>query len=161
MPGSMKAALMALSPVFLDSNIFIYHLENRQPYCRLTAALFALIEAGKIIAYTSTLTILEISVGPYRVKRPEIALMQTTLLNQLSHLRIQDLTQDIAHTAAKLRADYKIKTPDAIQLATALSVKAKTVITHDKRLTRINVLSFYVINETTCRSLDSAGTLLP
>ena len=87
--------------------------------------------------------------------------MQTTLLNQLSHLRIQDLTQDIAHTAAKLRADYKIKTPDAIQLATALSVKAKTVITHDKRLTRINVLSFYVINETTCRSLDSAGTLLP
>ena len=46
------------------------------------------------------------------------------------------LNSEIASLFAKVRADYNIKTPDAVQLASAQYAKADLFVTNDDRLSR-------------------------
>ena len=55
------------------------------------------------------------------------------LLNQES-LTVVELTPDIAETAAQLRATYNLRSPDSIQMATAIREGASFFLTNDARL---------------------------
>lgn len=44
------------------------------------------------------------------------------------------LTGDIAEEAARLRAQHGLRTPDAVQMATALTAGAQVFLTNDARL---------------------------
>jgi predicted nucleic acid-binding protein len=52
-------------------------------------------------------------------------------------LEIIELSFVIADTAARLRAEYKLKTPDAIILATALNTNSKYFLTNDQHFISI------------------------
>lgn len=41
-------------------------------------------------------------------------------------------------SAAQLRAQYRLKLPDAIQLATALDIGAAAFVTHDRDFSRVS-----------------------
>ncbi|MCP4297772.1 MAG: type II toxin-antitoxin system VapC family toxin, partial [Proteobacteria bacterium] len=56
-----------------------------------------------------------------------------------------DLT--IAEQTAKFRGQYQIKTPDAIQLATAVSCGVDYIITNDKEWQRVTDLPIIMIDE--------------
>ena len=43
----------------------------------------------------------------------------------------------IASLAAQLRAQYKLRLPDALQLATALDVGADAMVTHDRDFSKM------------------------
>lgn len=49
---------------------------------------------------------------------------------------VVDFNRQIAREAAKIRARYKLRAPDAIHIATALKSSAKMFITADKRIPR-------------------------
>ena len=51
-----------------------------------------------------------------------------------ANLTTYDLTPDIAQKAAEIRANYQIRTPDAIQLAAALQGNAAFFLTNDLNL---------------------------
>ena len=53
----------------LDTNLFIYFLEGHPRYGSWCASLFDLIERGHNPAVTSTITLLELLVQPYRDKK--------------------------------------------------------------------------------------------
>ncbi len=53
----------------LDTNLFIYFLEDHPRYGEWCASLFDLIERGHNPAVTSTVTLLELLVQPYRANR--------------------------------------------------------------------------------------------
>lgn len=142
MLGSSLSEWRKSSPIFLDTNFFIYHIEGKEPCVQSTTPLFQWIEKGSLEAVTSTLTLLEMSVGPYKQRQLHLALSQIALLNQLPTLHIQELTQDIANAGAKLRAEHALKTPDAIQVATALHTGCKLFVTNDKRLAKIPDIQF-------------------
>lgn len=55
------------------------------------------------------------------------------------------MDKDIATLAAKLRAKYKIKTPDAIFIATGIAEKAEIFITNDTRLKIVNEIGIIII----------------
>jgi predicted nucleic acid-binding protein len=54
---------------------------------------------------------------------------------------------DIAENAAKLRADYNLRTPDAIQMATAIYGGASFLLTNDIRLPSLPGLTVLVLNQ--------------
>ena len=56
-----------------------------------------------------------------------------------SHSRwdVVDLTADIAEHAARVRALYRLKLPDAVQLATALAINADALVTHDRAFRKV------------------------
>jgi predicted nucleic acid-binding protein len=57
----------------LDTNVFIYFLEGHPRYGAWCASLFDLIERGQNPAVTSTVTLLELLVQPYRDQQEELA----------------------------------------------------------------------------------------
>ena len=51
-------------------------------------------------------------------------------------MELVELNSEIASLFAQIRADYGIKTPDAVQLASAIYAKADLFVTNDDRLSR-------------------------
>jgi predicted nucleic acid-binding protein len=57
------------------------------------------------------------------------------------------LSADIAQEAAALRASHHLRTPDAIQLATAIRSGAASFLTNDHRLPAVSGLKMLVLNQ--------------
>ena len=61
----------------------------------------------------------------------------------LSHYAVIPVSTPIAALAAQLRTQYRLKLPDAFQLATALDIGATAFVTHDRdfsQVTGVNIL---------------------
>ncbi len=54
---------------------------------------------------------------------------------------------EIADLAASLRAQYELKTPDALQAATALSAEAWALVSNDRALKRLNMLEILILDD--------------
>ena len=59
------------------------------------------------------------------------------LLANFPHLKLVDVTREVARRAAQLRANYNLRPADALQVATALVNGATLWISNDKKLKRI------------------------
>ena len=121
-------------PVALDTVIFIYFIEEHLVYLPLVEPVFQAIDAGQIPATTSTLTLLETLVVPYRNGGIELAKRYEAILTSSHGLVLAELTRPIVQTAARLRANTNIRTPDAFQVAAALNCGCKTLLTNDRNI---------------------------
>lgn len=86
---------------------------------------------------TSTLTLLEVLVVPYRAGARQLAERYEQLLTRGRGVRLVDITRDQLRAAAQLRAATGARTPDALQLVSALSAGCKAFVTNDRRLPAI------------------------
>jgi predicted nucleic acid-binding protein len=92
---------------------------------------------GDFKVVTSTMTITEVLVHPIQQNNVALAATYRDILQNAEHLQTVPFTADIAETAARLRADHKIRTPDTIQAATAIAMKADFFLTNDFPLSAI------------------------
>lgn len=69
------------------------------------------------------------------------------LLSTYPNLRWVPPDLETADLAARLRADYRLRTPDALQAATALQAHATGLITNDPIFTRIGELKTAVLDQ--------------
>jgi predicted nucleic acid-binding protein len=60
-------------------------------------------------------------------------------------MAVVDLTADVVELATEYRARHKLKTPDALHMATAVLHKADAFITGDVRLGRCPVIPVEVL----------------
>lgn len=121
-------------PIALDTAIFVYFIEENPRYLPLLEPLFGAIDAGRLAAVTSTLTLLETLVVPLRRGRTDLARRYEELLVHGRGLALVPLDLDLLRAAAALRAHHGLRTPDALQLAAAFAVGATAFLTHDRRL---------------------------
>jgi predicted nucleic acid-binding protein len=131
------AALKRAGRVCLDSSVLIYHLEDVRPYADLTEAAFAAIGEAAPDAVLSTLSVTELLVQPYAAKQPERVAAVEHFLLSLANTMLVPPSYSIAKEAARLRAGYGLRTPDALLVATALVEKARGFVTNDSRLRRL------------------------
>ncbi len=75
-------------------------------------------------------------VKPLKEGSTAIAEQYRNILTSAKGITITDTSADIAVAAARLRADYSFKTPDSIQLATAIESNADFFLTNDSQLKR-------------------------
>jgi predicted nucleic acid-binding protein len=106
--------------ICIDTAPFIYFIEKNFKYHGLLQPVFAGIDSGRIFALTSTITLLEVLVLPFRVKNEALAERYRELLLYSDGLTTYEIQHEVSDTAAKLRARYSIRTPDAIQIAVGL-----------------------------------------
>lgn len=99
--------------------------------------LFEQADGGKRELITSALTLLEVLVIPYRAGDLRLAERYELLLTKGRGVRVVDLTRDQLRAAAQLRAATGVKTPDALQLVSALGEGCRTFVTNDRRLPEI------------------------
>lgn len=115
----------------------IYFLERHPRYGQSVEIIFRRIETGDLQGLMSSLVFAELLIPLYRAGDIHAANGLIRLLKNFRHLEILDLTPEIGAEAARLRAAYNLRTPDAVHAATALTGQANGVLTNDKNLGRL------------------------
>ena len=120
--------------VYLDTNIFIYAVEDVVEYASTVSALFSLIEDGATAAFTSELTLAEVLPKPFEAGRQDIAEVYQEMLRSSSWLSLVPVERSILIEAARLQGALTLRLPDAIHVATALATGCDVLLSNDQRL---------------------------
>lgn len=131
----------------IDTMVFIYHLEDHPSYCMITEKIFEAVENGRHNAVTSVITLLEILVKPKKENNTAAVKDYRDILFTFPNLKIIDVDVRVSDVASNLRAKYNIKTPDAIQIATAVLAGAGTFITNDESLRKVKEIRVSLLDE--------------
>ena len=122
-------------PLAVDTALFIYLIEEHPRFLAPVRALFARADAGDIEIVTSALTLLEVLVVPLRAGDQALAARYDALLTRSRGVHVVDLSRDQLRAAARLRAQHgSLRTPDALQLAAAMSRGCSAFVTNDRRM---------------------------
>lgn len=124
--------------VVVDTAPIIYLLEDHPLFLPLFMGLFEAEAAGELQIAISTITLAEVLTGPLRSRNDALAQRYE---RALAHYTVAPVTSTVAAMAARMRARYGLKLPDAIQLATALDLEAAALVTHDRDFSRVEGLT--------------------
>lgn len=125
------------SVITLDTNCFIYYFEDNEKYAPKLEQIFNKIQNGIIQGNLSVLSFLEILVKPKKEGNIFLENRYKVILTNYPNLQIVGLSLSITDVAARLRAEYSLKTPDAIILATSICSNSKYMVTNDIHLKNI------------------------
>ena len=120
--------------VGIDTSPLIYFIEQHVTYLPLVRPFFVALDQGEFQAVTSVITLLEVLVHPIRHGDTPLSRQYREILLNAKGLATAEVSVAISERAATLRADYSLRTPDALQLATALEAGATTFLTNDAHL---------------------------
>jgi predicted nucleic acid-binding protein len=120
--------------IAVDTAIFIYFIEAAPVWLPLITPLFRAAGNGQLELVTSSVTLLEVLVVPYRANNDTLAVRYEALLTNSRGIRLIDVTRDQVRRAARLRALTGIRTPDALQLSAAQTAGCSVFLTNDRRL---------------------------
>ena len=127
-----------MSRIFLDTNFFIHLIEGASPSAARVKYLLRAFSARRDEILTSVMTLGEVLVMPIRNR--DIALAQQyRRIFKGPGISVLPFQEDAAERFAQIRADTKIKPPDAIQLAVAGSAGCDLFLTNDRRLHSLNI----------------------
>lgn len=132
--------------VGLDTDPLIYFIEEHPTYLESMRYFFEAVDRGDFNVITSTVTLLEVLVQPFRHNNAELADEYRDILLNSANLSTAGISEPVAERAAKLRAEYDIRTPDAIQLALAIEEGASFFVTNDAGLPAVSPLNLLVLD---------------
>ncbi len=130
----------------LDTAPLIYYIERKPVYVDILRPFFQVVDRGEISVVTSVITLTETLVHPLRNGNKDLANRYRDILFCTKGLATLPLSPDITEEAAQLRALNNIRTPDAIQMATAIKGAASFFLTNDARLPSSPKLKVLVVD---------------
>ena len=149
--NSLPEPLREVRRLGFDTAPVIYFVEAHPEYDSQITPIFERIEQGELEGVTSVITLLEVLVQPIRLNRIDLVSRYRQLLLDSERFSTLPITVEISEVAAELRARYNLRTPDALQVATALVRRCEAFLTNDARLKRvaeIRVLTLDDLRET-------------
>jgi len=124
-----------MSRVFLDTNIFIYLIEDRGALGKSAFGLVERLAVRRDLVFTSALTLGEVLTQP--LAKGDTQLMQEYERKLTSPgVHVVDFNREAARIFARVRQDRSIKAPDAVQLAVAAASQCDLFVTNDDRLSK-------------------------
>lgn len=136
------------SIIGLDTSIFIYHFESHPNYLPLTRFILNAIHSGQCKGITSVVTLMELTVHPWQQGNSATAQIYEASLSHFPNLTLVDINRDIARRAAQLRANYRLRPADALQVGASLYHQATAFLTNDHKLKRlVSLIDIIVLDE--------------
>ncbi len=133
--------------LFLDANIIIYRVEAVEPFNRqVLAAVQELVTLHSKAGFAvSRLSMMECLVKPLRDQnRTDIEHYRSFFAS--TGLQVIEVNSLVLETATLLRARHGLRTPDAIQAASAMSIKGPmTFFTGDKQFGKVPGLNLRLV----------------
>lgn len=120
--------------VGVDTMPVIYFIEENPAYLATVQPFFEALDRDEFSVVTSIVTLLEVLFHPFRRGDLRLAQQYRDVLLNAKNLTTKMLSQEIAEEAARLRARHNLRTPDSIQMATAIHAKSSFFLTNDDRL---------------------------
>lgn len=118
--------------VLIDTSVWIYHFEQHPQLAAAAGRIIESLEEGEFRGVASELTLLELTVKPLQLGRQDVADDYEVLLDYFPNFQLEPISREILLEAAALRARQRLRTPDAIQIATGLRTGATLAITNDE-----------------------------
>jgi predicted nucleic acid-binding protein len=122
----------------LDTSIFIYHFEMHPIYQPLTAQVLEGVASRRWNALTSTITLMELTVLPWRQGRRRVAQGYEALLANFPNLDIVDINREAAQRATQLRAEFNLRPADALHIGAAIVNGATAWVANDRAHQRVS-----------------------
>lgn len=135
------------STVALDTGPLIYYIEEHPTFGLILDPFFEAVKEGRIHLVTSTITLLEVLVHSLRKKDDALAHKYNDILLSSPNIETISVTPATAEEAAELRGRSRLKTPDAIHLATAISYHATAFLTNDRDFGIVDSLKIIRVGE--------------
>jgi predicted nucleic acid-binding protein len=143
----MELKVFSNQTIFIDTAPLIYYIEENPRYLKFLQPFFAAYEEYGYLFVSTVITLLEVLVLPLRHKENELAQRYEAILTNSKSIKLVAIDEEIAKISARLRAEYSLKTPDAIQLATAVVYSADTFLTNDKQLKAVKEVHVVTLDE--------------
>jgi predicted nucleic acid-binding protein len=134
-------------PVGLDAAVVIYFIEAHPVYLPVVDPLFEAVDREELALVTSSITLLEVLVLPYRAGNLSLASRYEALLTQSRGVRMREIDRLQLRMAAQLRSVTAMRTPDALQVAAALAEGCTSFVTNDRRLRALPGLSILQLDD--------------
>lgn len=139
--------LADVNRLFLDTAPFIYFVEKHSTYLDRCREIFQRINAGEIIGVSSVITLTEVLPVPIRDGDNQIEKAYRNILLNSRNFSLIVIGNSVAERAARLRARYRLRTSDALQIASALIAGCDAFLTNDRGLVRVTDLKILVIDD--------------
>lgn len=146
---TIEEAINNLSIIAFDTAPLIYYIEDDSAYADMIQVIVDKLDKNMMSAVGSTLLLTELLTQPKRRNDQELVEQYTALLEAANNFRLVSLDSTIAIRAAELRAQYNLKTPDALHVATALISDAEAFLTNDQGIKRVKELKVIVLSDLT------------
>ena len=142
--GSLDLPLAGL--VYIDANCLIYSVERVEPYRTLLEPMWQQAQDGNLTIVSSPLLVVEALVKPLRDGNTEIE-MQYRELFDANEVRLLEASYGVFEDAARIRADTRLATPDALHAATALRAGCALFVTNDTDFRRVEGLPIVLLDD--------------
>ena len=139
--------LSSVTLLGFDTAPLIYFVERHPTYVDLMREIISHIDAATIAGYSSVVTLTEVLTQPKRVGNKTVQNEYRDLLLRSRNFELIPIDAFIAERAAGLRAQYNLRTPDALQLATALTAGCEAFLTNDLALKRVTEIQIIILEE--------------
>src|SRR5438093_13237023 len=117
--ASLQAAIPPATPIMLDTSVLLAYLDDTERVSPVAAVVIDdFVGSGRNEATISALSVTETLVRPFGTSAAAIETADVFLMH-FPNLRIEHIDYSIAREAGRLRAVTKLRTPDALVIATA------------------------------------------
>jgi predicted nucleic acid-binding protein len=143
----ISAALLGVSRLCIETAPLIYFVEQNPLYIDRVRAIIQEIHRGNIEGFSSVITLTEVLTLPKRLQRTDLEQAYQKILLNSRNFSLIPINKVIAQRAAELRAQYSLKTPDALQVAVGLENHCDAFLTNDLGLKRVREIKILVVDE--------------
>lgn len=140
-------ALFSIDLLGVETAPFIYYTESRPIYLDKMRAIFQQMNQGQFEILCSVITLSETLNKPIKANDQILVDAYNSLFEDTYGLTLLPVNKIIARRAAELRAQYGLKTPDAIHVASALETGCQAFLTNDMGLKRVDEIQILVLDE--------------
>lgn len=145
---TLSEELSQIDTIFIDTAPIIYYIEANPEFGPLTKEVVVAFQSGTLTAFASVLTLVEVLPKPIEAGQEDLARRFSNFLRHGKNLSLIGISEGTAEKAGRLRGRYpSLRALDAIQIATALEVKANAFLTNDKRLKQITDIKIIVLKD--------------
>lgn len=123
--------------LLLDSGPVIYYFEDRSKLADRYEPIFRAHAQGDLRLAITPITVAEVLIGPLQIGEEADARRYRAIFDGWEFIAP---TAEIAESAARVRASFRLKLPDAFQAASALAIGAFALVSHDQDFSRVRSL---------------------
>lgn len=122
-----------MSRIYWDTMLFVYWLEDNPLYAKRVRHILSKMKQRQDQLCTSSFTVGEILVGPYKMGASEVA-QQIRQVFTTPLVEVIPYTLETADVYARIRAQHGVSPADSIHLASAAQARADLFLTNDNAL---------------------------
>jgi len=143
----VSEALHGIRRLYIETAPLIYYVEENPAYIAAMQAIFEAVENSSIEFVSSVLTLTEVLVQPLKHDNAYLVQEYRDILTRSHGFRLHDVTASVAESAARLRAQYDLRTPDAIHIAAAIDSGCDAFLTNDAAIRRVKEITVLLLDE--------------